>query len=68
MAATAWAADLLKLRAGRLEPGCLADAALFARDPLADLETLTDPAAIGTVIADGRLARLEPWIVEERNE
>lgn len=56
LAATAWAADLLKLDAGRIEPGLRADAVVFDRDPLADLAVIVAPGRIEAVVAAGRVA------------
>jgi imidazolonepropionase-like amidohydrolase len=64
MATTAWAADLVGLEAGRLEARRLADVAVFNRDPLADVSVLADRTAIELVIAGGRLARVEPSLLE----
>jgi imidazolonepropionase-like amidohydrolase len=55
LAATAWAADLLKVDAGRLAPGLRADAVVFDRDPLADLAVLTEPASLAAVVFAGRI-------------
>jgi imidazolonepropionase-like amidohydrolase len=42
MAATAWAADLLKIDAGRISEGLFADFAVFENDPLSNLAVLAD--------------------------
>jgi imidazolonepropionase-like amidohydrolase len=60
MAATAWAADLLRLETGRLQPGRLADVLVLAGDPLEDLAVLGDDGRIKLVIVGGRIARREP--------
>jgi imidazolonepropionase-like amidohydrolase len=59
LAATAWAADLLRLadRTGRIREGLDADLLLLDRDPLADVAALADPAAIRVVVARGRVIR-----------
>jgi imidazolonepropionase-like amidohydrolase len=55
MAATAWAADLLRVETGRLVPGRLADVLVLAGDPLEDLAVLADDSRIALVIAGGRV-------------
>ncbi|GIW13956.1 MAG: hydrolase [Tepidiforma sp.] len=57
LAATAWAADLLRIadRTGRVREGLDADLLLVARDPLEDIAVLTDPAAIRVVVARGKM-------------
>lgn len=57
LASTAWAADLLRLadRTGRIREGLDADLVLLARDPLADIAALADPAAIRVVLARGKM-------------
>lgn len=57
LATTAWAADLLQIEAGRIEPGRLADAVVFREDPLHDIRALTRTGEIALVLADGRIAR-----------
>ena len=59
MASTAWAADLLRVndQLGRLEPGLAADMVILERDPLADVNVLTDQSAIRAVIQAGRIVR-----------
>jgi imidazolonepropionase-like amidohydrolase len=64
LAATAWAADLLKINAGRLEPGKLGDIAIFARDPLEDLSALAGCEAASLVVAGGRIAFRAPHLTE----
>ena len=44
LAATAWAADLLKVEAGRLREGLRADIIALPGDPLADLSILAEPS------------------------
>jgi imidazolonepropionase-like amidohydrolase len=53
LAATAWAAELLKADAGRLQAGLRADAVVFDRDPLADVNVLTNAAYIAAVVFAG---------------
>jgi imidazolonepropionase-like amidohydrolase len=67
MAATAWAADLLKIDAGRIEPGKLADIAVFPRDPLEDLSALAGCDAAVLVVAAGRIAHRAPQLMEVVN-
>jgi imidazolonepropionase-like amidohydrolase len=57
LAATAWAADLLRLadRTGRIREGLDADLLLLDRDPLADIAVLAEPAAIRAVLARGKI-------------
>ena len=57
LAATAWAADLLRIEAGRLGPGCFADVVVFEDDPLTDLSVLADDTKILAVVKDGKVAR-----------
>ncbi|HNO66061.1 MAG TPA: amidohydrolase family protein [Tepidiformaceae bacterium] len=59
MASTAWAADLLKVsnEVGRLEPGLAADLVVLDRDPLSNIEVLTDQSAIRAVIQAGAVVR-----------
>ncbi|MCC7366014.1 MAG: amidohydrolase family protein [Dehalococcoidia bacterium] len=59
LAATAWAADLLNIEAGRLEAGKAADIVILRGDPLADISILTDQSCIAGVIKAGRDVRLE---------
>ncbi len=61
LAATAWAADLLRIadRTGRLLPGLDADLVLLDADPLADLSVLTRPGAIRVVLRGGKMIRHE---------
>ncbi|WP_322795726.1 amidohydrolase family protein [Tepidiforma sp.] len=61
LAATAWAADLLRIsdRTGRLLPGLDADLVLLDADPLADLSVLTCPEAIRVVLRGGKMIRHE---------
>lgn len=57
LAATAWAADLLRLSdyTGRIREGLEADLLLLTHDPLQDIGTLTDPATIRVVLARGKM-------------
>jgi imidazolonepropionase-like amidohydrolase len=57
LAATAWAADLLKIDAGRLQRGKAADLIVVRQDPLVDIMSLQDHANITAVIANGTLVR-----------
>ncbi|MGE0570352.1 MAG: amidohydrolase family protein [Dehalococcoidia bacterium] len=57
LAATAWAADLLQVDAGRIESGRVADAVVFREDPLHDIHALTRTGEITLVLAGGRIAR-----------
>lgn len=67
MAATAWAADLLRIRdeVGRLAEGLAADMVVLERDPLDDIHTLTDQRAIRAVIQGGRLVRADLPRIED---
>jgi imidazolonepropionase-like amidohydrolase len=62
LSATAWAADLLRVEAGRLATGLAADVVVLGRDPLEDIAVLQDQDAILAVIAGGRLAKATPGI------
>ena len=53
LAATAWAAELLKVDAGRLREGWGADAVILRRDPLEDVSVLIRPENIAGVVKDG---------------
>lgn len=53
LAATAWAADLLQVPAGRVEEGKLADLVVLPADPLADLSIVARPGAFTAVIKAG---------------
>ncbi len=53
MAATGWAADLLKVDAGRINEGLLADFAIFEDDPLANLAVLADSSRVAAVVKEG---------------
>ncbi len=57
MASTAWAADLLRVPAGRLREGLLADVLVLEADPLADIHVLRDDANIAAVVKDGAVQR-----------
>lgn len=57
LAATAWAADLLRIGAGRLEPGLRADIIALHGDPLADISILAEPGEFAGVIKGGRVVR-----------
>ena len=59
LAATGWAADLLRIseETGRLADGLAADIVVVERDPLADLSVLTEQPAIRAVIQRGRIVR-----------
>ncbi|MGE5596329.1 MAG: amidohydrolase family protein [Hyphomicrobiales bacterium] len=56
LAATAWAADLLQVPAGRLTAGLAADILVLPADPLADLSILTNHAEFAAIIKGGRPA------------
>ena len=55
LAATAWAADLLGIEAGRLGAGLRADVVVFDGDPLIDLSVLTRTDAIRAIVQGGRI-------------
>jgi imidazolonepropionase-like amidohydrolase len=57
MAATAWAADLLKVECGRLKKGLLADMVIVGQDPLAKLDVLTSNEQILGVVKGGAVVR-----------
>ncbi|MCC6418557.1 MAG: amidohydrolase family protein [Gemmataceae bacterium] len=57
LAATAWAADLLHLPAGRLAPGMAADVVALATDPLADLAAIARTNDIRAVVKHGETLR-----------
>ena len=59
MAATAWAAELLRIdgETGMLTDGLAADMLVLERDPSEDIEVLTDQRAIRAVIQGGRIVR-----------
>jgi len=62
LAATAWAADLLRIDAGRLEEGLAADVLVLRRDPIADLAALTRKDEFAAIIQGGRIVRAAPDI------
>ena len=55
LAATAWAADLLRVDGGRLQPGLGADIVIWKADPLADISILAQPDQISAVIKLGQV-------------
>ncbi len=55
LAATAWAADLLGIEAGRLAAGLRADVVVFDGDPLVDLSVFTRTDAISAIVQGGRI-------------
>lgn len=59
LAATGWAADLLRINdeTGRLREGLAADLLVLDRDPLDDISVLTDQSAIRAVFQRGRIVR-----------
>lgn len=59
LAATGWAADILRLadEVGRLKDGLAADILILERDPLADISVLTEQPAIRAVAQRGRIVR-----------
>jgi imidazolonepropionase-like amidohydrolase len=59
MAATRWAAELLRIagEVGTLSDGLAADMVVLERDPLEDIEALADQRAIRAVIQGGRIVR-----------
>lgn len=61
LAATAWAADLLRLsdETGRIQPTLAADLLVLDRDPVEDLTVLTEQQAIRAVIQAGRVVRAD---------
>lgn len=61
LAATAWAADLLRLsdETGRIQPALAADLLVLDRDPIEDLSVLTEQQAIRAVIQAGRVVRTD---------
>lgn len=56
LAATAWAADLLQVQAGRIVEDKVADTVVFSADPLHDINALTRTGDIRLVLAGGRIA------------
>lgn len=62
MAATQWAAELLRVDnvCGSIRPGLAADLMVVDADPLADLEVLTRQENIVAVVQGGRLVRGAP--------
>ena len=58
LAATAWAADLLQVEAGRLCAGLWGDVLVLRGDPLDDITVLADSARIAGVIKRGAIVRL----------
>ena len=56
LAATGWAADLLRLdeETGRLRVGLAADIVRLNEDPLTDIRCLTRPGAVAGVVRGGR--------------
>jgi len=60
LAATAWAADLLKVPAGRIEARKQADFVVLPRDPLTDLSALADSDAFTAVVKGGSIVRAAP--------
>jgi imidazolonepropionase-like amidohydrolase len=60
LAATGWAADLLKASAGRIQPDLAADFVVLPRDPLGDVETLARPGEFAAIIRGGRIVRSSP--------
>jgi imidazolonepropionase-like amidohydrolase len=59
LAATAWAAELLRIEnvTGRIQEGLSADLLALDRDPLADISVFTDQSAIRAVLQRGRIVR-----------
>ncbi|MFN0094355.1 MAG: amidohydrolase family protein [Dehalococcoidia bacterium] len=57
LSATKWAAGLLKVEAGEVKPGLLADLVVFRQDPLGNLAALTQTPAL--VVVDGVAVRNE---------
>lgn len=57
LAATAWAADLLRAPAGRLLAGLRADIVVLPADPLADVRALARPEEFELVMARGAILR-----------
>ena len=57
MSATGWAADLLRVPAGRLQEDLLADILVLEHDPLPDIHVLRDDAGIAAVVKDGTIQR-----------
>ncbi|MFN0148129.1 MAG: amidohydrolase family protein [Dehalococcoidia bacterium] len=60
LAATAWAAGLLQIDAGRLDAGLRGDAVVFASDPITDISVLTRTDQIAAVVHAGDLVRPKP--------
>ncbi|MCK9520190.1 MAG: amidohydrolase family protein [Dehalococcoidia bacterium] len=60
LAATAWAADLLRIDSGRIKEGLRADVLMLRRDPLDDLAALADRANFSAIIKRGRVVRQAP--------
>ncbi len=67
MASTAWAADLLRIsdHAGRIAEGLAADLIVLERDPLENIDVLTEHSAIRAVIQGGRIVRSDLPTKEE---
>jgi imidazolonepropionase-like amidohydrolase len=57
LAATAWAAELLRVghERGTMADGYIADAVILSKDPLTNIETIADPQTVYAVIKDGRV-------------
>ncbi len=60
MAATGWAADLLKLDSGRLRKGLLADILIVRHDPLENINVLANNDQILGVVKGGAVVRTAP--------
>jgi imidazolonepropionase-like amidohydrolase len=65
LAATAWAADLLRVPAGRLAERLAADVVVLRRYPIEDITVLEDQDAMLAVIAGGRPAKVAPALHTE---
>jgi imidazolonepropionase-like amidohydrolase len=65
LAATAWAADLLRVPAGRLAERLAADIVVLGRDPIEDITVLEDQDAMLAVITGGRPAKVAPALHTE---
>ena len=67
MAATAWAAHLLRLpdEVGRIRAALAADLVVLDRDPIEDLNVLTEQPAIRAVIQAGSVVRTDLASIEE---
>ena len=72
LAATAWAANLLRVNSdrGRIAEGLLADLVILREDPLADITTLTRPGDFAGVFKGGKavISRIPTLAVQNRTQ